>query len=302
MNRSTGGILRPPTDETRLRAAHLDVVLDDEPGQVADEVARLLLLEQQAGDVRRRVDRVAHDRVVDDRELRVGALRGELPDGRRHQEADRDDDVEVVVAEVRQVRDVVGLGLRLLHLEGDAELVLGLRRALERELVEALVVQAALIGCEPDLDGRAGRRARCCCRRVAGGRGGGGCCRLARRAVIRRAACGADGGDDEGEQRNDCALALQDLLLQLRVRRTLTPIPRIPPDAAAEGAYRASPHLAYRGSGGQPGVRNRATQSISMRQPNRICATPTVVRAGACPGPEMRRRRDPSARTRSGRS
>ncbi len=194
-------------------------------------------------------------------------------------------DVEIVVAEVRQVRDVVRLGLGLLDLEGDTQLGLGLSRPLERELVEALVVQAALVGGEPDLQCGAGRGRGG--RGVAGGRRSrGGGCRLARRrVVIGRAACGTHGGHDEGEQRDDCALALQDCLLRLRVRRPSHTHPARPSGSARRREHTVRRRTVHTAAGVvQAGVRRRATQSISMRQPNRICATPTVVLAGACPG------------------
>src|SRR4051794_34545449 len=204
-----------------LGAGHLDVVLHDQAGQVTDQVARLLLLEQQAGDVGRGVDRITDDGVVDDRELRVGALGRELADRRRHQEADRDDDVEVVVAEVREVRDVVRLRVRLLDRQVDAELVLRLRGALEGELVEALVVQAALVGGQADLQGRSRRRRGRGCAGVARSRGRSG---RRRAVVVRRATGGRDRRRGDCEQHCEYTLALQGFLLRLRAPRTLTPI------------------------------------------------------------------------------
>ena len=135
--------------------------LRDRRGGDAGEAPCLLLGEQDAA----RVLRLALERgrrVVDDRELRV---REPLRDGRHlvgHQEPDADDEV-VAPRPRREVRDVVGGALREEDAAVDAQLLLGVLQALVRERVEALVVQAADVGHERDLE--AGR---CLCLRRLG--------------------------------------------------------------------------------------------------------------------------------------
>src|SRR6188472_980774 len=137
------------------------------------EASGLLLREQDAARVLRRALESGR-RIVDDRELRV---REPLRDGRKlvgHQEPDADDDV-VAPRPGREVRDVVGRALREEDASLDAQLLLGVLQALVRERVEALVVQAADVGHERDLE--AGR---CLC--------------------LRRL-CRADGGDGQRQRR-----------------------------------------------------------------------------------------------------
>src|SRR5215210_931027 len=127
------------------------LVLGVERGQRAGEVARLVLLEQQAVDVGRLA---LHRglRVVDDREVRVGELLGDGLHRLGHQEADADHHVVLLLGERREVRDVVRVGLRRQRAALDAELGLGPLEALVRELVERAVVETADVGDEPDLD------------------------------------------------------------------------------------------------------------------------------------------------------
>src|SRR3954447_4744095 len=142
--------------DARERAA---VVLGVERGQVADEIARLLLLERQADDVLRLT--LHRGRVeVDDRELHRRDL---LRDGRDrvgHQEAVADDEVVLLLRQRRQVRDVVGVLLGDQDPAVDPELLDGALQALVRQLVERAVVQAADVGDQADLDLLALGRAR----------------------------------------------------------------------------------------------------------------------------------------------
>ena len=162
MNRSTGGSLKPPTALTDFPPARFGL----QRAQVADEIAHLLLAEQEALDVLRlALERRLVD--VDDREARV---REPLRDSRDRvplREADADDQVEALPGEGRHVGDVVRCRLRLDHATRDAELALGALQPLERELVEAVVVQLARVGDEPDLQRRGGGRVGG--RRLAGG-------------------------------------------------------------------------------------------------------------------------------------
>ena len=82
------------------------LVLGVERGERADEVAGLVLLEQQAVDVR---GLALHRglRVVDDREVRVGELLGDGLHRLGHQEADADHDVVLLLGQRGQVRHVV---------------------------------------------------------------------------------------------------------------------------------------------------------------------------------------------------
>ena len=127
------------------------LVLGVERGERADEVAGLVLLEQQAVDVR---GLALHRglRVVDDREVRVGELLGDGLHRLGHQEADADHDVVLLLGERGQVRHVVRVGLRRQGAALDAELGLGPLEALVGELVERAVVEAADVGDEADLD------------------------------------------------------------------------------------------------------------------------------------------------------
>ena len=131
-----------------------DLVLGHRRRDHADEVPRLLLLEEQVGDVGeiRGVALVVRGRAVDDRELHVRELCRDLPRRVLHEEPDGDDQVVVLLRERRQVRNVVFLLLRLDDLRLEAEVLLGLETAGVRGLVEALVVQTADVRDEPDLD------------------------------------------------------------------------------------------------------------------------------------------------------
>ena len=144
-----GRDLLPADGADHLLRARL--VLRDQPGQVADEVAGLLLLEEQAADVLRLRLHVRLRR-VDDREVRVGVARGHLLERRRHQEADRDHEVVVLLRERGQVGDVVRVRLRDDDAARDAQLALGAQQALVGEEVERAVVEAADVGDEPDLE------------------------------------------------------------------------------------------------------------------------------------------------------
>ena len=68
--------------------------------------------------------------------------------------------------ERRHVRDVVGGGLRLDDAALDPELALGALEPLEGELVEAVVVELARVGDQPDLEARRRRRLPSCRRRL----------------------------------------------------------------------------------------------------------------------------------------
>ncbi len=134
-----------------------------ERAEVPDEVAHLLLAEEEALDVRRLA---LQERLVDvdDREVRVGEPLGGRRDRVALREADPDDEVVALAGERGHVRHVVGSGLRLDHTAGDPHLALRALQPLEGELVEAVVVQLPRVGDEPDLErrrrrGRLGRRA-----------------------------------------------------------------------------------------------------------------------------------------------
>src|SRR5215208_335403 len=162
------------------------LVLDVEPGQRADEVAGLVLLEQEAVDVR---GLALHRglRVVDDRELRVGELLGDGLDRLGHQEADADHEVVLLLGERGQVRHVVRVLRRGQCAAVDAELCLGPLEALVGELVERAVVEAADVGDETDLD------------LLALGCGLGAAVPTARRLVVRAAAHGHEAAETERE-------------------------------------------------------------------------------------------------------
>ena len=123
------------------------LLLRHEPGEVADEVARLLLLEEEAAHVLRLRLQLGLG-VVDDREVHVREARGHPVERVRHQEADGDHEVVVLLRERGQVRDVVGLRLRDHDPALDAELALGALEPLVREEVERAVVEAADVGDE----------------------------------------------------------------------------------------------------------------------------------------------------------
>ena len=155
-----------------------------EPGEITDEVADLLLPEEQPLDVRR----LARDECVvdvDDREADLRVLLRHLPDRVALRETDPDHEVVPVPRQPAHVRDVVGSRGRFDHASLDPELLLGPRESAERELVEAVVVELALVGDQADAD----RLFRPC--------GCGGRRRLAG-FVIRAAAAGED--DERKEQ------------------------------------------------------------------------------------------------------
>ncbi len=157
----------PDVDRRDLQAAdradHLlaALLLDHVRGQVADEAAGLVRRVRQALDVRVLLERRDVDRVVGDREVRVGELLGELVGRVREQEARRDDDVRRLADRGRQVRDVVAHLVRLQRERLDAELALRLVQALELGLVERPVVELADVADERSGDvaviARAGR-------------------------------------------------------------------------------------------------------------------------------------------------
>ena len=129
------------------------LLLDHQRGEVARQVAGLVLLEQQAADV----GRLALEsglREVDDREVRVRELLRHGVDRFGHQEAHADHEVVLLLREPGEVRHIVGVRLRRQRLALDAELGLGLLEALVGELVERAVVEAADVGHDADLDGR----------------------------------------------------------------------------------------------------------------------------------------------------
>ena len=100
--------MKPPTALMPVAARALRL----ERPEVADEVADLLLAEEEPLDVgglplqERLVD-------VDDREVRLGEALGGRGDRVALREADPDDEVEALPRERRHVRDVVGSGLGL---------------------------------------------------------------------------------------------------------------------------------------------------------------------------------------------
>ena len=150
MNRSTGGSFMPPT--ALITSAPVAPLLL-EPGEIADEVADLLLAEEQPLDVRR----LARDEClvdVDDREADVRELLRHLADRVALSEADTDDEVVAVARQRGHVRDVVGGRGRLDHASLDPELLLRPLEPVERQLVEAVVVELALVCDQADADRR----------------------------------------------------------------------------------------------------------------------------------------------------
>ena len=132
-------------------------------GEVADEVADLLLPEEKPLGVRGfPLERGLID--IDDGELRVGERLRRTRDCITLGVADADDQVVPLTGERRHVGDVVGGGLRLDHATLDTELLLGPLEAVVGELVEPVVVELPEIGDQPYLDPR--RRA---LRRPGGG-------------------------------------------------------------------------------------------------------------------------------------
>ena len=123
-----------------------------ERGGDAGEVPGLGLGEEDAaGVLRLALER--GPRVVDDRELRVREPLGDRCELVAHQEADPEDEVVALACRRGQVRDVVPGRLRDEDAALDAELGLGPLEALVRQIVEALVVEAADVGDDRDLDG-----------------------------------------------------------------------------------------------------------------------------------------------------
>ena len=121
-------------------------------GEEPDEVAGLLLLEENAADVRGLALELSRDTaVVDDRELRLREALGNLRDRVGHQEADADHEPAPVPRSAGQVRDVVAAGLRDEDRAVDAELLLRNVETLVREEVERAVVETADVGHERDL-------------------------------------------------------------------------------------------------------------------------------------------------------
>ena len=127
-------------------------------------------------------------REVDDREAHVWELVRDGVDRVRHQEPDSDHEVEVLLRETGEVRDVVGALLRLEHPPLHPELLLRAQEAHVVQVVERAVVQAADVGDQADLDRLPAARRR---RR----RGGGGA------AAARARRPPATGGEeDEADQ------------------------------------------------------------------------------------------------------
>ena len=127
--------------------------------EIADDVADLLLLEQETDDVLRLALEIALVD-VDDREMRIRKPLRRGGDRVALGEADADDQVVALARERDHVRDVLGGRRRLDDAALDPEIVLRTLEPLVRELVEPVVVELTLIGDEPDLHGLRGRRAR----------------------------------------------------------------------------------------------------------------------------------------------
>ena len=128
-------------------------VLRLQPGEVADEIAGFLLLEEQAAHVLRLALEIG-SREVDDRELRAREAPGHGRRGVAHEEADRDHEVVALAGRRRQVRHVVRVRLGDEHASLDAVLLLGVLKTLVRQEVERAVVEPADVGHERDLVGR----------------------------------------------------------------------------------------------------------------------------------------------------
>ena len=162
-------------------------MLDDESREVAGEVAALLLLEEDPDDVLRLVLQRGLGE-VDDREAHRRELRRHRVDRVRHQEPDPHHEVEVLLGEARQVRDVVRVLMRLEHAPAHAELLLRTQQADVVEVVERPVVQPADVGNQAHLDLLA-----------AGRRRAGGARRPAAALRARAAAPGCDERQRENE-------------------------------------------------------------------------------------------------------
>ena len=149
MYASTGGIFETADrrDRARRRLGR---------GSHAGEAACLLLGEDDAANVCR-LALEARGVDVDDRELRVRILRRDACDRVAHQETDGDDEVVALLGGRREVRDVVGGALRDQRAALDPVLRLRLLETLVGERVEPLVVEAADVRDQRDLDrGRLG--------------------------------------------------------------------------------------------------------------------------------------------------
>src|SRR3954471_2016773 len=172
------------------------VVLGVQAREIADQVAGLLLLEEQALDVLGLALQQRRRR-VDDRELHVRELLRDRRDRVGHEEADPDHEVVLLLGKRREVRDVVGVGLRDQGAALDPELLLRVLEALVGQEVERAVVEAADVGHEPDLELRAARRRGR--RRAAAG----AAARAAAAATCRDAE-GADGQAEGDRDRPGC--------------------------------------------------------------------------------------------------
>ena len=128
--------------------------------EVADQVADLLLPEDQPFDVLRLAFQVGV-RHVDDRKLRVRELLRDRGDRISLRETDPDDEVVALAGERGHVRHVVGRRGRLHDAPLDAEHTLRLLQAVVGELVEPVVVELTLVRAQADLEhlGRRSRRA-----------------------------------------------------------------------------------------------------------------------------------------------
>ena len=192
---STGGILIPPTVGHGVRLRHTG---RDDAGQIPRLLGRELEAERVRDGARglalAAAVRLRPVELIDSGEVDVGRLRCDLGHGRLDQEADRDHEVVPVVDCRRQVRQVVVSGLRRVHPALDAELGLGPLEAVDRELVEAAVVETTRVGDQPDRD-RLGRGlfARVAARRRR---------RLACLVVVAAAAGSRDREDERYEQQH----------------------------------------------------------------------------------------------------
>jgi hypothetical protein len=161
-----------------------------ETGEIADEVARLLLAEEQAEQVLRLV-RLFALVDVDDREVRIRKVDGSRVDRLRFGEPDSDREAIPLARERREIRNVFLCRLRLEHATLDTEVALGALEPEVRQMVEAAVVEAADVRDEADLDVRAG----------TSGRG-----RAARGLVA--LATSAAGRDEQNDDAEECERSL----------------------------------------------------------------------------------------------
>ncbi len=145
----TVGIVRPPDRADRVAA----VALGHERGETADHVAVLVRREREADDVlEQRLARLVRERcglhrVVDDRVLRIReASSRPSPCRPRAGSRWRSTMSAPSRSQAREVRDVVTCRARLERAARASRLPRAALAALERELVEALVVEAADVG------------------------------------------------------------------------------------------------------------------------------------------------------------